>query len=126
MRVSFLSAADAELAEAVEYYNQQRTGLGNEFLIELLRVLERITRFPSAWPQITPRVRRSRLRRFPIGLLASVDDWVEARNLRNKLVHEYMYEPEEFAAALNRAGELVPLVAETYEGLNRYEEAHLG
>lgn len=55
-----------------------------------------------------------------LGLLASVDDWVEARNLRNRLVHEYLRDSGEFAAALNRARELVPLLTGTYNRINRY------
>ena len=43
----------------------------------------------------------NRIERF--GLLSSVDDWIEARNLRNRLIHEYMNDPEEFASALRRA-----------------------
>ena len=52
-----------------------------------------------------------------LGLLASVDDWVEARNLRNRLVHEYMDDPVEFAMALNRAMELVVLLSDTWQRL---------
>lgn len=59
-----------------------------------------------------------------LGLLASVDDWVEARNLRNRLVHEYMQDPAAFAAALNRAAELVPLLTATHERLSRYADEH--
>ncbi|EAR23490.1 hypothetical protein [Nitrococcus mobilis] len=61
-----------------------------------------------------------------LGLLSSVIDWVEARNLRNRLVHEYMRDPEEFAAALKRAHALVPLLIETYNALNGYAKARFG
>lgn len=69
MRVELLSAADAELAEAVEYYNHQRAGLGDEFLVELLVAIERIQRYPSAWPRLGERVRRYRMRRYPYGII---------------------------------------------------------
>lgn len=58
-------------------------------------------------------------------LLASVDDWVEARNLRIRLVHEYLRDSGEFAGALNRARELVPLLTETYNRINRYSRERL-
>ncbi|MDN5872406.1 MAG: hypothetical protein L0H73_17050 [Nitrococcus sp.] len=58
-----------------------------------------------------------------LGLLSSVVDWVEARNLRNRLVHEYMRDPEEFACALQRAHALVPLLIGTYNALNAYAKA---
>jgi hypothetical protein len=61
-----------------------------------------------------------------LGLLRSVTDWVEARNLRNRLAHEYMRDAEEFAAALNRAHALVPLLVETFNALNAHAKAHLG
>ena len=55
-----------------------------------------------------------------LGLLRSVNDWMEARNLRNALVHEYMRDPAAFASALNRAGELVELLTDTYNRINAY------
>lgn len=55
-----------------------------------------------------------------LGLLASVDDWVEARNLRNRLIHEYMNDLDEFAAALCRARELVNLLVETADKVSGY------
>jgi hypothetical protein len=42
MRIEFLAAAEAELLEAVEYYNQQCEGLGFEFAAELRRTLVRL------------------------------------------------------------------------------------
>ncbi|VAW56519.1 hypothetical protein MNBD_GAMMA07-2270 [hydrothermal vent metagenome] len=59
-----------------------------------------------------------------LGLLSSVINWVEARNLRNRLVHEYMNNSEEFASALNRAHQLVALLVETYNQINRYAKSH--
>lgn len=61
-----------------------------------------------------------------LGLLPAVTDWVEARNLRNRLVHEYMHDAEAFAGALNRALELVPLLIVTYNALNDYARKHVG
>ena len=55
-----------------------------------------------------------------LGLLSSVDDWIEARNLRNRLIHEYMNDPEEFAAALHRAHQLVGLLDDTYAKVTGY------
>jgi uncharacterized protein with HEPN domain len=55
-----------------------------------------------------------------LGLLSSMLDWVEARNLRNRLVHEYVEDPEEFASAINRAIALVPLLVETSKNFTEY------
>lgn len=59
-----------------------------------------------------------------LGLMASVDDWIEARNLRNRLVHEYMRDPAEFADALKRAGDLVQLLVNTSDSLKQYSGEH--
>lgn len=48
-----------------------------------------------------------------LGWLDSVELWVEARNLRNQMVHEYVENAEELSAALWRAHELLPTVIGT-------------
>ncbi|MER0171113.1 MAG: hypothetical protein DU489_10990 [Nitrosomonas sp.] len=60
-----------------------------------------------------------------LGLLPSVEQWLDARNLRNKLVHEYMSDPEEFASALNTAHLTVPLLVTTYNAINHYARSRL-
>jgi hypothetical protein len=55
-----------------------------------------------------------------LGLLSSVDDWIEARNLCNRLIHEYMKDPEEFATALHRAHQLVGLLEDTCNEISDY------
>jgi len=60
-----------------------------------------------------------------LGLLSSMIDWVEARNLRSRLVHEYVEDSEEFAGALNRAIELVTLLVETSDNYNVYASQFL-
>ena len=61
-----------------------------------------------------------------LGLLTSVVDWVEARALRNRLVHEYVRDAAEFAEAVNRAGELIALLVRTYNALNESARARFG
>jgi hypothetical protein len=58
-----------------------------------------------------------------LGLLVSVTDWVEARNLRNALIHEYMQDTSAFADALNRSRERVSLLVQTYNALHDYARA---
>jgi hypothetical protein len=69
MRIEFLRAAEVELTDAVQWYDSQRTGLGDEFLAEIQRAVRRIEAFPNAWPRISRRSRRCRLNRFPYGLI---------------------------------------------------------
>jgi hypothetical protein len=60
-----------------------------------------------------------------LGLLPSVDEWVEARNLRNRMIHEYMRDAEGLVQALARARELVPLLIDTYNAIRAYAAGRL-
>lgn len=60
-----------------------------------------------------------------LGSLPSLEGWIEARNLRNRLIHEYMRDPEEFAGALLRAIELVPLLETTQANLRAASQRFL-
>lgn len=46
--VRFLDIAQAELDEAVAYYDTESAGLGGQFLIEVLATLDRIGSYPEA------------------------------------------------------------------------------
>lgn len=48
-----------------------------------------------------------------LGLVQSLPDWIEARNLRNRLIHEYVSDNKTLRSALQRAMELVPLLIDT-------------
>ncbi len=67
--VTFLDLADAEVTEAVDWYDRQQHGLGNEFLRELRLTLARIQAHPETWRQISARTRRCRLKRFPYAVI---------------------------------------------------------
>lgn len=45
-----------------------------------------------------------------LGWLASTDDWLAVRRLRNRMIHEYVKDPAELAHALARAHEAVPML----------------
>jgi hypothetical protein len=69
MTVQFLQAAKAELDDAVEYYNRERSDLGYEFLWEVFFAIDRIKQFPQAWPVFYEDARRCLIRRFPYGII---------------------------------------------------------
>lgn len=72
MKIRILSCAEQELADAVDYYNEQCPGLGFEFAAEVKRALTRILSFPEAWPPLSARSRRCMTDRFPYGVLYQI------------------------------------------------------
>lgn len=72
MKIYSLGTADAELAEAIDYYNQQSEGLGYRFAAEVKRTIARIANHPQAWPRLSRRTRRCRTDRFPFGVVYQV------------------------------------------------------
>jgi hypothetical protein len=71
---SFTESAAREYLEAITYYNLQREGLGYEFAIEVDKALDHIDIYPEAWKLIAPYIRRYLLRRFPYGLVYTIED----------------------------------------------------
>ncbi len=69
MRLIFHPEAEQEFSDAAAYYEDCRTGLGNEFVQEILAVIERMLAYPKAWPVLEGRVRRVLTYRFPYGVL---------------------------------------------------------
>jgi len=57
--------AEADLANARDWYEGQRVGLGAEFLLCVEEVLERIGRTPEMYAVVYHSARRSFTRRFP-------------------------------------------------------------
>ena len=49
-----------------------------------------------------------------LGVLPDVEQWLEARKLRNRLVHEYMTDPAGFAESINLAVQFTPMLIEVY------------
>ena len=72
MNVEFLLPAEAELVEAITYYNLQSEGLGYVFAAEVKRTLGRIIQYPDAWSLLSRRTRRCRASRFPYGIIYQV------------------------------------------------------
>ena len=71
MKIKFLEEAQLELDEAIEFYNNESSGLGNTLLQEVLNAIDRIARFPDAWHPLSANTRRCQTRHFPYGLIYS-------------------------------------------------------
>jgi toxin ParE1/3/4 len=65
LRVVFRIAAQREFEKAVSWYNDQREGLGEEFLQEIENVVAGAAAHPERYPIVTGDVRRAVARRFP-------------------------------------------------------------
>ncbi len=61
--------AQAEIAEGYEWYEEQRPGLGDEFLREVRRTLSSVEEAPFRYPVIRRDIRRALLNRFPYSIL---------------------------------------------------------
>ena len=73
MTYRFLEVAERELREAVAYYESASPGLGIDFIDEIERTIGRILKHPGAWTKVSEVHRRCRTRRFPFGLIYTVD-----------------------------------------------------
>jgi toxin ParE1/3/4 len=65
--------AEEDLADAKRWYDRQRRGLGQDFLLCVEEALERIRRIPQGASEVLPGVRRVVVRRFPYGVFYRVD-----------------------------------------------------
>jgi len=60
--------AELELLGAIQWYEEQRPGLGAAFYDEVLATLDRIAANPAQFPVVDDPTRRTLLVRFPYGL----------------------------------------------------------
>jgi len=74
MSIILIPPADAELSEAIAYYNDQHSGLGDQFYRAFLLTTDEIVKAPTAWRKIGQHTRRINFRRFPYLVLYVVDD----------------------------------------------------
>jgi len=74
MTYRLLAVAEAELSDAAVWYESQAPGLGQEFLDEFERTIQRILQFPEDWAEISQRHRRCLFRRFPYAIVYSCSD----------------------------------------------------
>jgi plasmid stabilization system protein ParE len=60
--------ADRDLAAAASWYEQQRAGLGHEFLDEALAAFQLVSEQPLTYPVVHRDTRRALMTRFPFGI----------------------------------------------------------
>ncbi len=64
-RLKFSERALREIGEAQEWYELQRTGLGEEFIMAIELQLKRLEQGPLLYAEVIPGVRRTLMPRFP-------------------------------------------------------------
>ena len=65
LRVVFRRAAKSEFEDAAVRYDEQRTGLGEEFVVEMEQAITRAATAPERHPVVYGDIRRTVARRFP-------------------------------------------------------------
>ncbi|MFW8601594.1 type II toxin-antitoxin system RelE/ParE family toxin [Desulfobacterota bacterium M19] len=73
MNIIVIPPADKELEEAIDYYNDQMTGLGEQFYNSFLDTTNYISQTPDAWKRIGTNTRRINIKRFPYLILYVLD-----------------------------------------------------
>ena len=72
MIIRFIPHADAELAEARQWYAHQRADLDIEFMERIDDALSRIVSNPQLYPIVYRTLRRAVVRRFPFAVFYEV------------------------------------------------------
>ena len=57
MNFQILQCAEDEIADGMDYYNDQCPGLGYEFAYELKEGMQRIRSYPEAWSPFVENIR---------------------------------------------------------------------
>jgi hypothetical protein len=67
-RIVFGSKVEADLTESYDYYEEQLSGLGAEFLLSVEAALYQIERSPLHFQKVYGNKRKVNLKRFPFGI----------------------------------------------------------
>ena len=73
MNIILIPPSDKELEEAVDYYNDQMPGLGEQFYNAFLNTVNYIPIAPDAWRKVGSNTRRINIKRFPYLILYVLD-----------------------------------------------------
>jgi hypothetical protein len=68
----FHPEAEAEFEAAINYYEERDPGLGYDFAVEVYSTIQNILSFPKAWTILGKDIRRCQTRRFPYGVIYSI------------------------------------------------------
>lgn len=73
MNFSFHPDVEEEFFEAIKYYEGCKRGLGYDFSIEVYSAIDKILAFPDTWPILDDEIQRFLVKRFPFGIIYSIE-----------------------------------------------------
>jgi len=73
-RLIIREVAEADLAEASHWYEQERESLGREFVAAARAFMHHICEFPGAYPMVQDEMRRANMRSFPYSVFYVLED----------------------------------------------------
>lgn len=73
MAIRLVALAEDELNDAINYYEDQLTGLGLRFLKDIQETLDLLSFTPYGWRLASKRTRRINTKRFPYLILYVID-----------------------------------------------------
>ena len=73
MIFAFHPEAETEFHETIEYYENNEQGLGYDFSMEVHATIQNIVNHPNAWPVVEDDIRRCLVKRFPYGIVYSIE-----------------------------------------------------
>jgi plasmid stabilization system protein ParE len=68
LRIVFRRAAKSEFEDAAVWYDEQRFGLGEEFIVEIEQAIANAAAAPQRYPVVFGDIRRAVARRFPFSV----------------------------------------------------------
>lgn len=72
--VRFRPEAEKDVEDAAKWYENQRPGLGKEFLDKVSSTLENLARQPSMYPIVHRNIRRALTHKFPFGIFYIIEE----------------------------------------------------
>jgi len=113
-------ADDVELSERLEAFSSRFSRLQDTVMDKLLPRL--LTSAGEAIGSAIDNLNRA----DRLGLVEKADEWVALRQLRNRLVHEYMEDAEDFSTVLNQVLRLSVELVESVKRIKRFAEDRFG
>lgn len=76
MRLKLSPFAEKDLEESIEYYNERRDDLGNEFANSVSNTFEKIKENPNQFPVEFKEMRKAQTERFPFNIFFVVNNTI--------------------------------------------------